>query len=358
MITLVLTNRNRELRIIKNCLDSLATQSLRDFNIILVDYGSAVGFVNDLTQLVSQYQFVKLICCPVQAQLWNKSRAINIALQQCTASHFLAGDIDMLYSPYFIEKSASIQSAEDVVYFKVGFLSEEESKKDIPFEDYVVKYFSTKEATGITLFPTTVLKEIQGYDEFYHGWGGEDTDVHIRLKNAGYEANFYEEAILVKHQWHPKKYRTKESFDPFHSQLERINHAYMMQTAQSKRTKANLFQEWGKWPDNASYRQLEQTPDHRFRIKAFSAEVQAVLAQLKNFNEETVEVFIEAVEIKEKLRNKIKRLLGKKYKPYYELEFINDLVLEEIIKNYRNCPYQYKFDRQEKEIRLIINFQS
>lgn len=358
MITLVLTNRNRELRIIKNCLNSLAAQSVREFNVILVDYGSDFGFVDELSQLVAQYSFVKLICCPVQAQLWNKARAINIALQQCITSHFLVGDIDMLFRKDFMEKTRGILSNKEIVYLKVGFLSETESKKDTPFEDYAVKHFSTKEATGITLFPTTVLKEIHGYDEFYHGWGAEDTDVHIRLKNADYEIDFYEGENLLLHQWHPKVYRSKKSTHAFHSQLERINHAYLMQTAQSKRTKANLFQDWGKWPDTISYQQLERTPDHRFRIKAFSAEVQAVLGQLKNFNEETVEVVIEAVKIKEKLRNRIKRFLGKKYKSYYELEFINDWLLEEIIKNYRNCPYQYNFNQQEKEICLIINFQS
>ena len=39
MITIVLTNRNREIRIVKNCLDSLQLQSDVDFELFLVDYG-------------------------------------------------------------------------------------------------------------------------------------------------------------------------------------------------------------------------------------------------------------------------------------------------------------------------------
>lgn len=358
MTTLVLTNRNRESRIIKNCLDSLATQSVREFDVILVDYGSNIGFVNELSQLVSQYHFIKLIYCPVQAQLWNKSRAINIALQQTKTPYFIVGDIDLIFHPDFIQKTMQLAKPNEIHYFKYGFLSKNESLLIKKFIDLVVAFKGNQEVTGTTLFPTSRLKSVNGFDEFYHGWGAEDTDAHIRMQNEGLTVHFYDEAILVKHQWHKKVYRSKESTHAFHSQLERINHAYLMQTVQSKRTKVNLFQEWGKVPDTISYQQLEQSPDYRFRIKAFSAEVQAVLTQLKNFEEETVEVVIEAVEIKEKLRNSIKRFLGKKYKPYYKLEFINDLVLEEIIKNYRNCPYQYKFDRIEKEIRLIINLQS
>ena len=42
--------------------------------------------------------------------------------------------------------------------------------------------------------------------------------------------------------------------------------------------------------------------------------------------------------------------------PFYEMEYVNNLVLEEIIKNYRNCPYHYSFNRQTNTIVLVVNF--
>ena len=104
MISLVLTYRNRDLQIVKKSLDSLKEQSLNLFKVILVDYGSEAVFTNSLKELVRSYDFVQLIACPVQGQLWNKSRAINIALRQCNSDYFFVADIDMLFRKDFIEQ--------------------------------------------------------------------------------------------------------------------------------------------------------------------------------------------------------------------------------------------------------------
>lgn len=358
MLTFVLSNRNRELRTIKNCLDSLSKQTFLDFKVVLVDYGSDITFVANLNSLVSQYHFIKMISCPVQKQLWNKSRAINIALQQCDTPYFFVGDIDMLYRHDFVEKLYTLKKENQAIYFQVGVLSQAESELNKAFEDFVIKHKTNEEATGMTLYPTQLLKEINGYDEFYHGWGAEDTDVHIRLKNSGFKVLFYDTEVLIKHQWHPKDYRQKDSSQIFHTQQERINHAYLLQTAQSKRTAVNVSQEWGKLPEYSVYELLKKTPDYRFAIKTSVLEIHALLAQLKNCKGETVEVVVTDLLRYEKIRNSLKRLLGKKYTPYYDMETINNWMLEEIIKNYRNCPYQYQFKRKEKEINFIINFQS
>jgi predicted glycosyltransferase involved in capsule biosynthesis len=42
--------------------------------------------------------------------------------------------------------------------------------------------------TGTTLFATHKLKEVNGYDEFYHGWGAEDTAFTCVLVNSGGKA--------------------------------------------------------------------------------------------------------------------------------------------------------------------------
>lgn len=355
MITIVLTYRNRDLKIAENCFDSLNQQSSKDFKVILVDYGSSSEFSEKIEKIAKKYDYLKFISCPVSGQLWSKCRAINMALKQTTTSYFMVGDIDLIFHPDFI-KIISDKASQDVLYFKYGFLSKEESLLKKDFEDYAVDFYGGKEVTGTTLFPTNKLKEVNGYDEFYHGWGAEDTDIHIRLKNIGLQIEFFDEQALVKHQWHPKAYRSKDSTSPFHSTLERVNHSYMNMTQSKNRTKVNLTNEWGKIPIELDYLKLKETPDFTFKINNVELDFAALLGQMKNFKNEVVKIEIDDADYKFKLKQKLKKKLKKKYFNYINMETVNNLLLEEIIKNYRNQPYIYKFDRLKGSINLTIMF--
>lgn len=355
MITLVLTNRNRDLRIVKNCLDSLTKQIEKSFELVLIDYGSKDDYISLLKGIAKKYKFLQLILCPVAGQLWNKSRAINIALKETTTRYFIVGDIDLMFSPDFI-KIAKSKASQKVLYFKCGFLSKEQSLREMDFADYQVDFYGSEDVTGIALFPTDILKSVNGYDEFYHGWGAEDTDIQLRLKNIGLRIEFYKEHTLVKHQWHPKAYRSKHSSSPYHSNLERINHSYMNMTQSYNRIKANIDAEWGKVPTENEYNKLRQIPDHTIIINPIDFEFSSLLAQFKNFKNELVKIKIKCVSNKEIQKQALKRVLHKKYNNYLNLETINNLLLEEIIKNYRNSPYSYSFNRQKGEINFIILF--
>ncbi len=355
MVTIALTYRDRDLSIVKKCLDSLKTQSLSDFKVVLVDYGSQSEYAEALSILVKKYNFIKLIQCPVQGQLWNKSRAINIALKQCETPYFLVGDIDLVFHQDFI-KIISKLASENLVYFKYSFLSKEESLKNENFDDYNIDFVGGEEITGTTLFPTHTLKEVNGYDEFYHGWGAEDTDIHKRLKAYGLAVNFYDERILVKHQWHPKAYRSKNSSSPFHSNLERINHNYMDVTIINKVVIANTSQNWGIVPNKEDYLKLLLKPDSEINIQPIDFHFSGLLAQLKNFNNQVVKIKINEVSYKDKLFQSLKKSLKKKHFTYLKPEVLNNLLLEEIIKSYRNNPYIYHFNRDEGIINLTIYF--
>ncbi len=355
MITLVLTNRNRDLRIIKNCLQSLEQQSCADFELVLVDYGSDDDYKVLLEKLICEYPKVHYLDCPVQGQLWHKCRAINIALQQTTTPYFIVGDIDLIFAPTFIAIATILAKANEVHYFQYGFLSQEESLLNKDFNLYEVAFKGNDVVTGTALFQTSALKALHGYDEFYHGWGAEDTDIHIRMKNSGFKVFFYDQDILVKHQWHPKVYRSKESIHPFHSQLERINHAYMLQSEGTQRTVVNQNQDWGKLALSNEYDKLDQV-DIVLQLKATLLEVNAVLAQMANFKNEVVAFEIKAVSGIEKIKNQVKKMIGKKYLPIYEMDTVNNLMLETIIKQYRNNPYSYQYNRNKKQLQFKMYF--
>ena len=355
MITIVLTYRNRDLRIAENCLNSLAQQCDKHFNVILVDYGSDSNFAAGISNTAAKYQFVKLISCPTKEQLWSKCRSINIALKETTTPYFLVGDIDLIFHPNFT-KIALEEASGDVIYFQYGFLSENESLYKKDFEAYEVDFLGTKDVTGTTLFPTDKLKEVNGYDEFYHGWGAEDTDIHIRLRNLGLKVEFYNQSVLVKHQWHPKVYRSKRSTKPFHSNLERVNHSYMRFTENTCRTLVNVDKEWGKLPDIKAYKRINDKPDEHLRLEPSNIEVSSILAQLKNYKNEIVSIAIVDADQKKKTKQQIKKILKKRYFTFLPMETVNNLLLEEIIKNYRNVPYVYAFDRQKKVINITLVF--
>lgn len=354
MITLVLTTRNRDIRIVENCLESLKMQTDTDFELFLVDYGSSENYLGELKILIDGYSQLQFISCPTSGQLWNKSRAINIALKQCNTSFFFVGDIDMIFHPHFVCELKEISSIDKVTYFQVGFLSKETSLRHAAFEDCAIAFKSNHEATGMTLFPTEVLKSIHGYDEFYHGWGAEDTDVHVRLKNKGFKVQFYEEKILIKHQWHPKKYRSKESLEAFHSKLEKINHSYLKQTDRFQIIKANKNNAFGLKPIDSDYKKLEEVPT-TFQLFSEVFEIDSFLkGTIHKLQKGTYQFVFVKHPLHNKWSNKIKGWLGKKTLNFYSLETINNKVLDSVITNFRNNPYIITFDRKERTLSLKI----
>ena len=353
MLTIILTYRNRNLKSVKNCLESLLNQSSKNFNVVLVDYGSIDSYKKDLKQLIVNYNFISLIQCDTRQQLWCKSRAINIALKTISTTSCFVGDIDMLYHPQFISILEKESEITETTYFQVGFLSEEESKIEKQYKDYKVDFKSKKEATGMTLYNTELLKSINGYNEFYNGWGSEDTDVHIRLRNAGHRVHFYTQQLLILHQWHPKNYRTKNDSAPFHSTLELVNAAYLDLVTISKIIRANTENNWGVY-SQANYNALN-TVNRNYKLTnktgELSAFINGVLLVEKN---SVVALTITLHNEYKSIKQKTKALLGKKTLVFDSMQSINDCLLEAIVRNHRNQAYQYQFNRSTNSITLTI----
>ena len=353
MITIILTYRNRVLNIVKNCLESLKNQRNKEFEVILVDYGSISNYKEELSRLVAHYSFVTLLRCDTEQQLWCKSRAINIALKNFNTPYCFVGDIDMLYHPEFIDVISREVSQTISTYFQVGFLSETESKKVKPFSGYDVAFKSQKEATGMTLYNIELLKSINGYDEFYNGWGSEDTDVHLRLQNKGHQVNFFTEQLLMLHQWHPKSYRAKNDIAPFHSSLEQINAAYLDLVSTTKRVTANTAFNWGIYnkEDCKKLKVIDESYSITNKKGALSAFINGVLLVRKNV---VIKLEVNTHLDYKSTKQKAKALLGKKTLPFNSMQTINDNLLECIIRSLRNQAYQFQFNRRANKISLTI----
>ncbi|AWH72874.1 hypothetical protein DCS32_01470 [Dokdonia sp. Dokd-P16] len=338
-LTIVIPNRNRDLKTVRRSVNSIIPQLNESTHLVVVDYGSELSYQVELEQLLKTFDQVELIKCPTQGQLWNKSRCINIVLQSCKTTHLMVSDMDMLWHPEFVKKEVEPLSLNESVYFTVGVITQEESKQDKTFEDYKVKFQTNNEATGISIFPTAHLKFINGFDEYYHGWGSEDTDVHVRLKNAGYKVRFHKSDIFFKHQWHPKAYRSIKSKYPYHTLQERTNASYLNRTIKLNRIRSNRKFEMGKIPAELNKSDLKV-----ITVLSLENELKALLYQFSELSGNYLlridcnSTFSFKKIIKKLIRNNLPKTLP--------LENVNNLVLEWIINNSRNSSYSYKIEDQ------------
>ncbi len=358
-LTVVIPNRNRNLATVKRTLGSIAVQLNEQVQVVVVDYGSDVTYQKEFQAYTDSLEKVHLMLCPTQGQLWQKTRAINIALKQCDTPYFMVADMDMLFHPDFVQKIQKHLHPAEVTYFNVGILTEEESIIEKPFDEYEVKFYTNEEATGMTLFPTAILKEINGFDEFYHGWGSEDTDVHVRLRHKGIPVHFNQEEVLLLHQWHPKFYRSKESTAPYHHTLERVNFEYIKLSRKHKKTQVNTHQDWGILPSVDAYVALNQPTEKITCVSTLNA-ITAFCFQLDEgvWADEVIQLVVQPHPEEKTFKTSVKKALQKRTPQFISLEEANSKLLETIIGKHRNRPYHYSFDRNAATIVCTMNLLS
>jgi glycosyltransferase involved in cell wall biosynthesis len=247
MITIIYPYKNKELERLHKSLQSLERQENQDFEILIVDYGSDLKNRDFNKKELRIYKKVKYFYSYHIYQPWSRPRAINIGVKLSTSDYIFTADIDMIFRNDFIQLLHDLKHPKKSYFFKVGYLSEQESKKEKKFENYKPMHYSKVSAQGISLFPKKELCNINGLDEYIHFWGA-DNDVHNRLVNNGLFSFFYDSDILVLHQWHKiyaneeKKVLTKKLQLPYISQ---INQKLQEINLDNKIVSTNLEGVWG-----------------------------------------------------------------------------------------------------------------
>lgn len=356
MITILYPYRNRELTRIKRSLDSLVDQSRKNFKVIFIDYGSKPEISVDVKKMVIEYSFLSYYYLHTENQPWNKAKALNFAIKEVDTDYCFVADIDIIFHNEFIEKSIGMLDATKSIYFQVGYLTQEESEKNTNFENYNIASFSTAEATGMSLFLVDNLKAIKGYDEFFHFWGAEDTDVHNRLENAGYETLYYDKELLLLHQWHPS-YRSGEkkslTADLQLTDVVRMNHEHLLQNRQYKIATVNHIA-WGNGTSALEFQQLENHEQEVILLNKVEVISHFLFFELPNFKNGVVSVRIVEDAFQNSIKYRAKKILGKTVPRYYSLKEINDKLLMHIISFYHQSPYTYKVGEDLKSIEFKI----
>lgn len=358
MIAILYPFRDRDVLRVQRSLDSWSKQTHTNFKIYVINYGSNATITNQLEKVVAQYPFVTLNNIATQYQPWNKSRALNSVIKALEVPFCFVADIDMIFHPNFMETLNQVKATDTVTYFKVGFLHKNEAFKTDEFGKFNIHFYSDKEATGMSLFPVDALKKIRGFDEFYHFWGAEDTDVHLRLKNAGCNIRFFSEEVLLLHQWHPS-YRSKES-KKISKELRmtnavRLNHVHMKYNAFEGVTIVN-DEQWGQPLSTTDLATLENGIEKEVVISSNKAEIDHFL----NFELNTLEkgnycFKFEQQSAKDQLKQQLKAILGKPIIEHYTLKQINDLLLMAILIRYNFKKYGLKIHDNLNSIQFILN---
>jgi glycosyltransferase involved in cell wall biosynthesis len=184
----------------KRSFDSLEMQTNTNFKVILVDYGSEPEMSNGVKKLLENYPFITYIYNNTRGMPWNRAHSLNTGIRIAETEFVFTADIDMIFKNNFVEKLIASAVHATVTFFQVYYLPQKFSNwENIGSQKYET---SKKFALGLALLPVKTINEIGGYDEFYCFWGLEDNDLEHRLKKAGIKTNFFDEEVLMYHQWH------------------------------------------------------------------------------------------------------------------------------------------------------------
>lgn len=202
-LTILFAYRDREVKRVKECLDSLTRQTEPSFKVIFVDYGTEGVLKEEIARLVSNYSFCKYVYSNAQYLPWNRAHALNTAIRQAEDKFVLTADIDLIFHPDFVATAKRKQDETKVVYFPMAYLSKNAIGDFSDLKQFITSV-SGKTTLGFGLIPTEAVMKVRGFDEFYSYWGHEDNDLESRLRLNGMEIEFYDAQVLLYHQWHQK----------------------------------------------------------------------------------------------------------------------------------------------------------
>lgn len=220
------------------CLDSLAAQTCRDFEIVVVDNGSADGSIELLRE---RYPWVRLVPLPENTGF---ATGNNIGFEHCSGEYLVTLNNDTKVEPGWLEALVEVADAHpragmvgsricsyydpDVIdSLGMGICLDGMSRG--LFRNRRWSSLNLKEVEEI-LFPSAcaalyrraMLEEIGCFDDTFFAYA-EDTDLGLRGRLAGWDALLATKAVV-----HHKYSQTGGVFSPFKVHLVERNHYWVV----------------------------------------------------------------------------------------------------------------------------------
>lgn len=357
MLSILYAHRNRDSERIKISFDSLRKQELQNFEVIFVDYGSGNELVKELEKLEKEFPFVRFYHLAVPQLLWNKSKALNFGITKAKGDYVFIADTDLVFHPETSVLWEKLRSPDKFYSFQLGYLDKEESQKlsgNYEFED--LKAARVGDVNGMILTSRESLLRVNGLDEFFHFYGAEDEDLFARLENAGYQKEFRKKEYFY-HNWHQSFSGSEDKLltgNPRVKNIMRINQLHYERNRDRGITKPFKQQEMGNFISLERAAALKK-PDIKLEIPNILARVEHFLREeLPSRKGEVVQAVFYEDDYYNSPKYKLKVRLGKQTQPYISMKEVNDMVLKEILYNYRDHNYSFGLGEDLKRIDFIL----
>lgn len=221
---------------LRYCLDSLRF-SQNDFDeVIISDDGSSEETAMKLKKLIPAYDFpIKHVWQPKKG--FRVAAARNNGIRNAKGDYLIFFDCDFLILPGTVREHLNRACKKRFVAGNCKYLSEEQTTtifqhgitaeslerlyNALPGENLLREHKKFNRRTWLMrlrlLSPRRQslgghfsiyrqdIEKINGYDESYVGWGGEDEDLGIRLVTAGIYCKSVIPYAKILHMWHPRQ---------------------------------------------------------------------------------------------------------------------------------------------------------
>ena len=222
------------------CLDSLNLNS-KDFDeVIISDDGSSSDTATKLEKMISNYDF-SIRHVWQQKQGFRVAAARNNGIRNASGDYLIFLDCDFLASPNSIKYHLKFAKPKRFINSHYKYLTEEQTNKifksniseklledldrELPDEGIIKDHrkfimrtillrfrlisFRKQSIGGFYSIYRQDIEYVNGYDENFVGWGGEDEDLGMRLVKAGVYGRSITPYARALHMWHPREIGNK-----------------------------------------------------------------------------------------------------------------------------------------------------
>jgi glycosyltransferase involved in cell wall biosynthesis len=234
-VTVIVTFYER-IRHLKLCLESLRSAS-HDFDeVVVTDDGSVEETVDRVKRMIEHYDFpVKHVWQPKQG--FRAAAARNNGIKNSGGAYLIFLDCDFVVMPDTVREHLRRRKAKRFVAGHCKYLDKNQSEallesgissymaddlyKSLPAGEINEGHrrfikrtllmrlgltrYSKQSLGGHLSIHRKDIESVNGYDENFVGWGGEDEDLGIRLVKAGVFGRSAIRSARVLHVWHPKE---------------------------------------------------------------------------------------------------------------------------------------------------------
>lgn len=203
--TFLIAYKNRDIRRVQNCLNSIIEQTIQNFEVIFVDYGSEENVRAEIEPLMKNYSFCHYIYTEARGLLWNKPNALNIGLKYAQGEYIIIADIDLIFCEDYLDSISKRIDKSTFLTHRCYYLPE-----NYPLADLQIEPLSSHKENipvnfiGLLAVDREAALKVNGFDNFYQIWGAEDEDFIARLEESGLKRRIVDVTeIPIYHQWHP-----------------------------------------------------------------------------------------------------------------------------------------------------------